>query len=51
MFRRIEYHVPANRSAARKQLYLNHKGAKDTKRGELWFRFKQWRGGLVAARQ
>jgi hypothetical protein len=34
MFRDIEYHVPVNRSAVRKRLFLNHKGAKDTKRGE-----------------
>jgi hypothetical protein len=36
MFRRIEYHVPVNRNAVRKRLFLNHKGAKDTD-GELWF--------------
>jgi hypothetical protein len=27
MFRDIEYHVPVNRSAVRKQLLLNHKGS------------------------
>jgi hypothetical protein len=48
MFRGNEYHVPVNRSAVSKQLFLNHKGAKDTD-GELWF-FASNSGGRAGRR-
>jgi predicted DNA-binding transcriptional regulator YafY len=48
MFRGIEYHVPVNHSAVRKQPFLNHKGAKDTD-GELWF-FASNGGGRAGSR-